>query len=119
MKSAEKPLLFMPGDTIEYQLTVTNIGTGDMKDAKVDDPIPVGVSFVANSEYGENTEFLLSVNNGQSFEAWPVSYTVIDAKGQPVNKLATEDMVSHVRWLFPMLLTPQQSHEIGFRVRVL
>ncbi len=89
---------YAPLDTILYTLTSTNIGDALMTNPVITDPIPAGVSYVLDSAEGQNSTILFSIDGGKSYAVWPVYYSVRNARGIIVRKVASAEMVTHVRW---------------------
>ena len=109
---------YFPGDTLQYVLTASNIGDGLMKNPEIVDPIPAGVTFVAESAKGEDTEITFSMNQGSTYMAWPPFYTVRNSKGILVKREATPDMISHIKWTISKDLTPGETSTMEFLVVV-
>ena len=97
---------YAPSDTILYILTSTNVGDALMTNPVITDPIPAGVSYVLNSAEGENSKILYSVDGGKEWGAWPLFYSVRNARGIIVKKEANAEMVTHVRWEIQSYLQP-------------
>lgn len=89
---------YAPADTILYTLTSKNIGDALMTNPVIIDPIPTGVSYVPNSAQGQNSTILYSIDGGKKYGAWPVYYSVRNARGIVVRKKASAEMVTHIRW---------------------
>ena len=122
MSQAEKEgrvaIAYKPGDVIRYTIIATNIGNGVLTSPLITDPLPQGVAYLPNSAEGLNSVITYSVNNGQLFQAWPPTYRVKNENGKYEEKLASPDMVTHVRWELTKPLEPNQSHQLGFEVIV-
>lgn len=122
MSQAEKEgraaITYKPGDVIRYTIIATNTGNGVLTSPLITDPIPQGVSYNPYSATGQNAVITYSVNNGQLFQAWPPTYKVKDENGRTVEKLASPDMVTHVRWELKRSLKPNESHQLEFEVIV-
>jgi uncharacterized repeat protein (TIGR01451 family) len=122
MTQAEKEgrvaIFYKPGDVIKYTIIATNSGDGILTNPLITDPVPGGVNYLPNSAKGLNSVITYSVNNGQLFQAWPPTYIEKDENGQDVVKLASPDMVTHVRWELTRPLAPNESHQLEFEVVV-
>lgn len=87
-----------PGDTLTYNLTYSNRGDELARDAVIDNPIPAGVTYIANSASGAGSEITFSTDNGKTF-AQPVMLTYEYTKGKEVVKRsATPEDYTHIRW---------------------
>lgn len=117
-KEGRVAIVYKPGDVIRYTIIATNIGDGVLTSPLITDPIPQGVEYLPNSAEGLNSVITFSVNNGQLFQAWPPTYRVKNENGEFEEKLASPDMVTHVRWELTKPLEPNQSHQLGFEVIV-
>ena len=117
-KEGRSQISYKPGDVIGYTIIASNIGNGVLTNPLITDPIPKGVSYKPNSAKGLNTVITFSVNDGRLFQFWPPKYKVKDENGQIVEKLASPDMVTHVRWEVEKSLAPNESHQLEFEVIV-
>jgi len=122
MSQAEKEgrvaINYKPGDVIRYTIIASNTGNGILTSPLITDPVPQGVSYKPFSAMGQNSVITYSVNNGRLFQAWPPTYIERDENGQDVVKLASPDMVTHVRWELTKTLAPNESHQLEFEVIV-
>ena len=117
MKDASK-IVYIPGDTLRYVITASNIGNGLMKTPEIIDPVPAGVTYVANSAKGAETEITFSINQGNAYMSWPPYYTVRNSKGILVKREATPDMISHIKWQISRNLNPGDASTMEFLVVV-
>jgi len=111
-------IVYIPGDTLRYVITASNIGTGLMKAPEIVDPVPAGVTYVAKSASGVETDITFSMNQGNSYMAWPPYYTVRNSKGILVKREATPEMISHIKWNISKNLNPGDSTIMEFLVVV-
>ncbi len=109
---------YSPGDTIQYVLTASNVGTGLMTDPEIVDPIPAGVTYVPKSARGDNTEISYSLNQGGTYMAWPPTYTVRNSKGILIKREATPEMITHIKWAIQKDLQPGEKSTMEFLVEV-
>jgi uncharacterized repeat protein (TIGR01451 family) len=122
MTQAEKEgrvmINYKPGDMIKYTIIAHNSGTGVLTSPLITDPIPRGVSYLPNSARGLNSVITYSVNNGQLYQAWPPRYRVQNENGEYEERIASPEMVTHVRWELTKILAPNESHQLEFEVIV-
>jgi len=122
MSQAEKEgraaITYRPGDVIRYTIIATNVGDAVLTSPLITDPVPMGVSYLPNTADGLNSVITFSVNNGQLFQAWPPTYRVLNENGEYEERLASPDMVTHVRWELTKSLEPNESHQMEFEVVV-
>ncbi|MCK4529999.1 MAG: DUF11 domain-containing protein, partial [Candidatus Marinimicrobia bacterium] len=117
-KEGRTQISYKPGDIIRYTIIASNVGNAVLTNPLITDPIPKGVSYNPYSAKGLNSVITYSVNDGRLFQSWPPKYSVKDENGQTVVKLASPDMVTHVRWELTKTLTPNESHQLEFEVIV-
>jgi uncharacterized repeat protein (TIGR01451 family) len=87
-----------PGEVLHYTLTYANKGDELAKDAVIDNPIPKGVTYIANSATGAGSEITFSADNGKTY-AQPVKLTYeLNKDGKIVKRTATPEDYTHIRW---------------------
>ena len=102
-----------PLDTIEYTLTYRNAGSASAAGINLIGPIPQGTIYLEETATEiEKARPTFSIDGGKSFQAAPVTYTVVNDEGVEEVKEATPDMITHVMW------TMNESLEIGHEVVV-
>jgi uncharacterized repeat protein (TIGR01451 family) len=107
-----------PGDVVQYTLTYTNKGDEVARDASIDDPIPKGTTFVANSAAGESARIVYSSDGGKSFA--PAEQLVREVRlpsGVLEKRPVSPGEYTHVRWIIPQV-PPGATGTVSFRVRV-
>ncbi|MCF7825458.1 MAG: hypothetical protein K9M55_00700 [Candidatus Marinimicrobia bacterium] len=122
MTEAEKKdasvITYIPGDTLRYVITASNIGDGLMKDPEIIDPIPAGVTYVAESAKGIDADITFSMNQGSTYMPWPLYYTVRNSKGILVKREATPEMITHIKWNISKNMNPGEASTMEFLVVV-
>jgi len=107
-----------PGDVVEYQLTYANTGDALATDANIDDAIPKGTTYVANSAAGEGTEITFSADGGKTFApSVKVAYEYRLPSGAVEKRVATPAEYTHVRWTLKQV-PPGATGKVSFRVKV-
>ena len=107
-----------PGDVLEYTLAYKNSGDEAAKDAVIDDPVPKGTSYVADSAGGEGAEVVFSTDGGKTFAAAvKLSYEFRLPSGQVEKRVATPSEYTHVRWIVKTI-PPGGTGKVTFRVHV-
>ena len=109
---------YLPGDTIRYTITASNVGDGLMTEPEIVDPIPAGVTYVEASAAGNNSEISYSMNQGKSYSPWPLTYTVRNSKGILVKRKAAPEMITHIKWNITKNLNPGKATTMEFLVVV-
>ncbi|MFN7966892.1 MAG: hypothetical protein U0V87_14510 [Acidobacteriota bacterium] len=105
------------GDVIVYTLTATNTGTTPASGAVVEDPIPQGTTVILESLVTQRPT-LASLDNGKSWSPFPATIKQTLSNGTEVELAAPADRYTHLRWALDGTLTPGQSRELSFKVRV-
>lgn len=90
------------GDVVTITINYHNDSDSDAHNVKIDNPIPTGARFVLGSGFGEKAQFLVSYDNGLSFDD--------DIK-------IRKDAVTHVRWLVDDIPARTQG-EVGFKLYI-
>lgn len=107
-----------PGDVVEYVLTYGNEGDEAAVDAHVDDAIPKGTTYLANTASGEGAEITFSSDGGRTFApAVRLTYEVRLASGAVERRVATPAEYTHVRWTLKKV-APGATGKVAFRVKV-
>ena len=106
-----------PGDVVEYQLDFRNEGDEPATNAVIEDPIPKGTTYLANSANGE-AEITFSSDKGQTYAA-PVrlTYEVKLPSGATEKRVATPAEYTNVRWTVKAVPAGGKGR-VSFRVRV-
>jgi uncharacterized repeat protein (TIGR01451 family) len=117
-RTGEAETSYTPGDTIHYTIIARNVGDAVMSEPVVTDPIPQGVIYIPNSARGEDSEILFSINKGLGFVPWPPTYSVQDKDGNPIQKEASPEMITDIRWVIQTSLEPNEQKILEFNVIV-
>lgn len=108
----------IPGEIIIYTIRYKNLEKMKVEDIVIDDPIPKGTSYLANSAYGKNSTINFSIDNGVTFNTeTKLYYKVKNNKGILENKLALPEQYTNIRWSIKEL-SADESGELGFKVVV-
>lgn len=107
-----------PGDVIQYVLTYANKGDEPARDAVIDDPIPKGTTYLANSAGGEGAEVTFSSDGGKTYASAPkLTYEVKLPNGGVEKRIATPSDYTHVRWTVKSV-APGATGSVSFKVKV-
>jgi uncharacterized repeat protein (TIGR01451 family) len=107
-----------PGEVIFYTLKYENKGDQKATDVVVNNPIPEGTVYLAESAYGEGSTIVYSMDDGKTFdkpEALRVSYTMHDGKKMSRRAYASE--YTHIRWVVGEVAASGNG-VLGFQVKV-
>ena len=107
-----------PGDVVEYVLTYQNSGDEAATNAVIEDPIPKGTTYIANSATGEGALIAFSNDGGKTF-ADPTKLTseVRLLSGAVEKRVATPAEYTHVRWTIQRV-PAGATGKVAFRVKV-
>jgi uncharacterized repeat protein (TIGR01451 family) len=107
-----------PGDVLEYVLVYSNQGDELATNAVIEDPVPKGTRFIANSAAGDGAEITFSNDNGKTFApAVKLTYEVKLPSGAVERRVATPSEYTNIRWTIARV-PAGASGKVMFRVRV-
>jgi uncharacterized repeat protein (TIGR01451 family) len=107
-----------PGDVVQYVLTYANRGDEPARDAVIDDPIPKGTTYLANTAAGEGAEITFSSDGGRTYApAVKLTYEVELPNGAVEKRIATPSDYTHVRWTLKTV-APGATGTVSFKVKV-
>lgn len=108
-----------PGDIVEYRLTYTNNGDQPLSGLIITGPIPANTVYLENSAATQvNADFTVSIDNGDSFQAEPITKTITGDNGQSKNVEVSPSDYTQVRWQPKGSLQPDQVQQYRYRVTV-
>jgi uncharacterized repeat protein (TIGR01451 family) len=106
-----------PGESLIFTLAYKNTGDEKAVDVKLDNPVPAGTRYVANSATGANTQVSYSVDGGKTF-ARPEQLTVEKVVGGKKEKVRAQVAdYTTIRWVISEI-APGQSGQVSFRAQV-
>jgi len=108
-----------PGETLRFTLVYRNTGDETAEEVFLDNPVPSGTSYQANSASRAGSDLLFfSVDGGKTFRA-PEQLTIEapGADGKREQQIAPPESYTHIRWEIPPL-PAGASGEVSFGVRV-
>lgn len=106
-----------PGETLIFTLSYTNAGDEKAVDVKLDNPLPGGTRYVADSATGANSLVSFSVDGGKTF-AKPDQLAVekVVAGKKEKGRAQVADYTT-IRWVISEI-QPGQSGQVSFRAQV-
>jgi uncharacterized repeat protein (TIGR01451 family) len=108
-----------PNDVIEYRLTYRNTGEAPVQNIFITDPIPAGTVYVgASAAPPANGRVQFSIDNGDSYHAWPIVIKRTAPDGSEAQTEATPDMVTHIRWLLADTFKPDGAITVSYRATI-
>lgn len=106
------------GQTLFYTLTVTNRGDEKAANVVLNNPVPEGTAYVADSAYGEGTRIVFSADGGQSYDLPDrLTVPVKNADGSMEKRIAAPEAYTHIRWTVAEVL-PGKSLKLGYQAVV-
>lgn len=106
-----------PGETLIFTLAYKNAGDEKAVDVKLDNPLPNGTRYVANSAAGTNTQISYSVDGGKTF-AKPEQLVVEKTNAGKKEKVRAQAVdYTTIRWVIAEI-APGQSGQVSFRAQV-
>ena len=106
----------LPGQTIEYALDYSNVSERDLTEVSIIGPIPEGTFYLAGSAArGKNGLPQFSVDDAKSFHYEPVKYKIKQEDGSEIEKTATPDLYTQIRWRINSL---QAGEKLTLKYRV-
>jgi len=106
----------VPGDVLVYTLMFENKGDEVAKNVVLNDPIPTGTVYIADSVFGPGAEAGFSVDGKHFKKAGLLTYT-IEQKGKKEVHKASPEEYTHIRWVIKEV-PAGKSGMVGFRVQV-
>jgi len=107
-----------PGQKLIFTLNYINSGNEKAVNVKIDNPIPKDTSYVVGSGIGKNSKMLFSIDGGKTYNAPSLlKYTVTLTDGKKVQKQASPDQYTNVRWVINEI-PPGGGGKVGFQVKV-
>jgi uncharacterized repeat protein (TIGR01451 family) len=105
-----------PTDVIEYRLTYKNNGTEFVQSIFITDPIPSGTKYIEESaSQPGNGSVEFSIDDGRTYQNWPIEIIEKTPDGREVIKRATPDMVTHIRWTLSDTFQPDRHIMVSYR----
>lgn len=105
-----------PGDTLIYTLTYKNVGTDKAVDVKLDNPLPAGTRYVADSATGAGAKISFTVD-GKAYAPAAELGVERTVAGKKEKARATPADYTGIRWVIPEV-KPGQAGQVAFRAQV-
>jgi uncharacterized repeat protein (TIGR01451 family) len=112
------PAALLPGDVVRYRLQFTNLTSDSVRQVVFQNPVPVGLEFVAESAGADRDDVSVeySIDGGATYAATPMAETVV--AGQRVLRPAPPETYTHIRWTLSGWLQPQAAVTAEYRARL-
>lgn len=87
------------GDVVIYTIAYSNKGDEAASEAVVDNPVPVGMSYVDNSATGAGADVTFSIDGGKSYKKPAfLTYEIKQPNGSVQKYTARPEEYTHIRW---------------------
>ena len=107
-----------PGELIFYTLRYSNSGDEPASNVRIDNPVPEGTAYQADSAWGENAEILFSIDGGATYKGPAnLTYETTNNQGRSEQRRAQPEQYNAVRWIVTEIPAGQQG-SVGFSVVV-
>jgi uncharacterized repeat protein (TIGR01451 family) len=107
-----------PGDVIFYTLNYINSGDEAATGAVMDDPIPMGTTYLPGSAFGAGAEIVFSIDGGRTFKKPSLlTYELTLPNGKTEKRVASPEEYTHIRWVINRI-EPGAKGTVGFQVRI-
>lgn len=100
-----------PGDQVRYRLSFKNDGTEAAANVQLDMPVPDQVELIEGSVEDGTARVTFSIDNGETYA--PRGALRIQVNG--VDRPATGEDITNIRWTFEQPIAPGQVGEISYR----
>jgi uncharacterized repeat protein (TIGR01451 family) len=106
------------GDVMKYTLTFTNVKEKSVHKVVVSNPIPSGLTLIANSARSSREDAITeySTDGGRTFSAQPMEEMTLD--GKTVQRAVPTDRYTHVRWTIAGSIAPKAVVTAEFEARL-
>ncbi len=105
------------GEVLIYTVSYRNESNEIAKDIRVDNKIPAGTTYVADSAKGE-ADIVFSADNGKTYKKpAQVTYDMVNANGKKETVKATPEKYTDIRWVIPQVAAGG-SGQVSYAVRV-
>jgi len=107
-----------PGDVLVYTIVYRNIGSSQVTDAGIVNPVPSGVVYLSDTAEGQDAEITLSIDNSRSWHKPPIMMQVKKKDGRIENQPVPMERYTHIRWIIKKPIQPGQSGQVRFKANV-
>lgn len=109
-------------DVLVYTIVCENTGKEVIKNVEITDPVPNSMIYMEGSATNADnkvSQINFSSDKGKTYAAaGKLTYKIIDSKGNVVEKAATADVYTNIKWLIDSL-SPGEKVSVQFKVKVL
>ncbi len=107
------------GDTLEYVFSYKNVSEQVLSGFVIKNKIPEKTEFLPGSNSANiDSELLVSIDNGASWDTLPVTRVVADSGGEPRTIVIPPEQFTHISWRIAGGLPPEGEFELRYRVVV-
>lgn len=107
-----------PGEVITYKITYKNEGDELAKDAVINDPIPEGCFYLAETAEGKGADITYSIDKGKTYNKPTIlTYEATGPGGKKELKVASPEEYTHIRWVIKSI-PAGEAGSVSFKVKV-
>lgn len=107
----------VPGDTLEYVLSYSNVGEQVLRGFVIKNKVPDNTQYVGESDSANiDAEFVVSIDYGATWETPPVTRVVTDSSGEQRTIVIPPEQYTNISWRVGGDLEPQGEFELRYRV---
>jgi uncharacterized repeat protein (TIGR01451 family) len=112
------PKELMPGDVVRYRLTFTNVTPRAVKSVVFDNPLPAGLRYQGGTASADRDKVAIqySIDGGKTYSSQPMIEVEVD--GKRVERPASPDMYTHIRWSVQGSVLPGAVVRAEFRAQL-
>ena len=104
---------------VEYTLVYRNTGEAPASDVGFVGPVPSGTTYLGKTASDiEGQSPVFSIDGGKSYHKAPITYEVIRKDGSSEKKIATPDMITHIKWILDRNFDVGEEIKVSYRVHV-
>lgn len=106
-----------PGDLLFYTIEYRNSGDEPARNVKLDNPVPDGAAYIADSAFADNAEILFSVDGEVFKKPGSLTYEIKAADGKTESRKADAEQYRAIRWVVSEIAAGAGG-KAGFAVRI-
>ena len=106
----------VPGDTIIYRSVFSNLGSEDIGDIVITNPIPANTRYIQFSASGKNTQIRFSIDGGKRYA---IASQLLVTEPDGTKRPAKPSDYTHIRWTYMSSLAAGSSSSVSFKVKIL
>lgn len=106
-----------PGQVVYYTIAYSNSGDEVARNVRLDNPVPEGAAYIADSAFGDGAEILFSVDGEVFKKPTNLTYQIKGNDGKTEKRKVSPEQYTTIRWVVEEI-PAGDSGTAGFAVRV-